>query len=85
MDDTSIGTDPTEAMTDDLHVDVEDLDDFDMSDFESKEMLNIFCTSSTRARCENRIDGKHLSKVCKIDRKSADRNVEVVSKRCARS
>ena len=62
-DKTSIGATPTEAMTDDSHVEVEYLDDFDISDLDLEEILNEYFSSSLYVRSNNRIDGKHLRKV----------------------
>ena len=68
VDDASVGA-AHASMTDDSHTEVEDLDDFDTSDFDSEEILNEYFTSSACVRSKNRIDGKYLSKCWKIDRR----------------
>ena len=42
-------------------------------------------TRSIWSRSDNRIDGKRLSKFSKIDRKSADRRLDILTQRCVRS
>ena len=84
LDDASISMAPTEAMTDDSDVEVDNLDDFDASDFDSEEMLEEHFTSSAFVMSEVRIDSKHLSKVWKIGRKASDRTTHVTAQICVR-
>ena len=53
VDDASIGVPPTEAMTDDSYVEVDDLDDFDAIDFDLEEMLNECFASYSCTRHKN--------------------------------
>ena len=85
MDGASIGTAPVEDVTDDSHVQINGLDDFDISDFDLEETLNEHISSSTFVRFENRIDGMHLSKVWKTDKRATNREIDVANQICVRS
>ena len=63
MHDASISTATAEAITNYSRVEVDDLGDFDFSEFYLEETLNEHFATSTCVRSYNRIDGKHLSKV----------------------
>ena len=63
VDNAPIGAVPTEAMTDDSHMEVDDLEDFDISYFDSEEKLNEYFASSAYVRYDNLMDGSDPSKV----------------------
>ena len=85
VNDEPISTAPAEAMTEDLNVEVDNLDDFEMIDIGSEEMLNKCFARSTCVRSESRINGRHLIKIWKVDGKVAHRTIDVTTQRCVRS
>ena len=63
VDGASIGEAPAESMTDDSHVEIDDLDDFAISDFNLEEIMNKYFARLAFVISKNRMDGEHPSKV----------------------
>ena len=66
-------------MTDISDAEGDNLIDFNLSSFDEEETLEECFASSAFVKIECRIDGKHLSKVWKIVRKSGDRTTFVTT------